>query len=95
MKKSKKYIAFQTKEELEQYLNSQPLLQRTCHGDWYYKKNHYRLSKYEVESPSFYPKKYKDGWGVYGEFYFLSDAPIILANGRMKWFSESDQKFKR
>lgn len=76
---------FDTKKELCDWCDSQEELDSLLDGKGWCLTGTYYLSHGEYNRPHYYPRRYKDGWSLHGEFYFYSGTFGAPKDGRIDY----------
>ena len=80
---------FATKADAEKFLVNQGFAQTNSGA--YYQADTYYLSHGEYSQPEYTPRRYKDGWGIHGVYFYYSGTFGAPKDGRItdKFFFEN------
>jgi hypothetical protein len=74
---------FKTKKEVVQFLESASTLSFNDYFGGYEEDGIYVLSHGELERPTYHPRRYKDGWGIHVQYYYLPNTYNCPESGRL------------
>lgn len=87
-------LSFDTKKEAIEWLNNLPGYSGNERIGWSY-DGMYICAHGEYERPSYFPRRYKDGWGIHAVYYFYAGTYGAPKDGRVMYYDPNYDSFLR